>query len=717
MSAQRLTESLNNELVDQRFLADIPKRRKRPAWIFRESLLTVGAWEPLFHRRRCGSTWVDDEAFYAYEHSEQFVKEILRIGGNLLITAFDKNYRIDDHEYPLKKQLAALCRKHGLRLATYIRDDQIYAEVFADVLKREDVLGARADGRVLTYGSQEWRKSVCFHKPETMAMMKASIRRAVCDLKVDAVFFDGFEVGGAETHDTCRCETCRRDFTEFLRVRYADNPDICRRRFGHTCFETIEPPGMFALPAMPTGRVTNPVWQEWISFRCTWTARFARIISEFIYELDPEVAIIANNAVQVKENLPLLMGNDLVALGESVDVLINESGYHPRITSEGCILQHAREYKMTHAVGCLGWTHVDTYGKDARQLRIEMGHAAAFNRGRVSELGHAFSCYGDFRRLFDVKKNFAAWLARYWRNYQGLEEVADFVVWRERKAMAFAEPLAFATAMRMEQLLIEDRLPFTVALDSLPLTTPVAVLPALACLDDKCCAQVIQFVRNGGGALIIGETSAHDGWGRRRSNYGLQAILPSGVRIPGLVFAQHIANVNVAVESGASETPENADFTYYRIGKGRVVYAPSIVDPASQPDQFNADHTVNFSLDVTNWRPPQNADAVRRALAWLAQNRRTMSVEAPRGVIANYYYQPGAGTYYAHVVNLTPDPVHNVVLGMEIPSQTRVRNVSVITPDGENWRRVEWRLSGQTLVAAIETLDVYAVIVVKILGK
>jgi len=71
MKSKTTADMMNPGLIDERFLKDIPLRRKKPDWVTRESLISVGAWEPLFHRRRLGTSWVDDEAFYEYEHSEQ----------------------------------------------------------------------------------------------------------------------------------------------------------------------------------------------------------------------------------------------------------------------------------------------------------------------------------------------------------------------------------------------------------------------------------------------------------------------------------------------------------------------------------------------------------------------------------------------------------------------------------------------------------------------
>ena len=58
--------------------------------------------------------------------------------------------------------------------------------------------------------------------------------------------------------------------------------------------------------------VSEPVWQEWISFRCTWTARFARLVAAYIQELNPEVAILVNSGIHTKENMALVIGNDLL---------------------------------------------------------------------------------------------------------------------------------------------------------------------------------------------------------------------------------------------------------------------------------------------------------------------------------------------------------------------------------------------------------------------
>lgn len=706
-------ELLESGLVDEQFLSDLPNRRQRAAWVLNESLVSVGAWEPLSHRRRLGTTQVDDEKFYAYEHSEQFVKEILAIGGNLLITAYDKNYYVDEEEYELKKQLVAHCKKHGLRLGVYIRADNIQTEVMADRLKNEDLLARKADGHSFSYGSQEWRKDICFHKPGNIEAFKASIHRAIIDLGVDMLHLDGFGVGGTETYNACRCDACRRDFTKFLIRRWGDDSKSCKHRFGHTRLEGIEPPGFASLPAVPTGRITEPVWQEWIRFRCTWTARVTRIISEYAYELNPDVAILGNAGLAVRENSALLCGYEPETYCRHVDMMCNEDAFDAHIGPEGEIIQRVRQHKMVANGGAFLWNYMHNPARQERHLRLQLSHAAAFNRGRTTGIGFSFACYNDFRLAGDIKRKYADWMKQHWEHFQNLESINDVAVWRELRAMAFAEPVTYATAMRIEQLLIEDRTPFHIVFGDWSSDTQMLVLPNLAILDDAQCARLIQFVERGGSLLIIGQTSILDGWGRRRNDFGLRAILPPQVKASGLVFVQHIAGANDPIKPGCETIDDKEQWTRHQAGAGRVIHIPELVDPSTQPSLFNVDHTYNFGLDLTNWRIPGKSDETREALAWLLDGKQTFTVESERGVISNYYCQPESGSRYVHLVNLNDHVVADTVIKYKLPANTKVYDVSVISPDGDEFQKIDWRMSEDHLVISLERLDVYSVIIVK----
>jgi hypothetical protein len=700
---------LDGSLVDEQFLADIPRHRKRPGWILKEPIALVGAWETLFHRRRVGGEFVDDEKSYNYEHSEDFVLKVKKLGANILITAFSKNYHIDEEEFKLKLKLAEYCRKHQLRLGTYIRPDYIYSEYFTEVLKNKDILAYDAAGNVGTYGDQEWRESLCLHKPDTIEMFKADIRRAILELKVDALHIDGFIIGHMETMGACRCSTCRKDFTEFLIRRYSSSPEACRRRFGHTNLKAIKPPGLKSKPAMPSGAILDPVWQEWIIFRCTWTARIARLISEYVYELNPDVAIMTNSGVAVKENLPLLMGSSPEIIGEYSDVIMNEDAYGPYISNDGEIIQRVRQHKMVNHTGAWLWNYM---GVNSTSLDVGFAHAAAFNKGRVTCIGMmgGSHCIGMMEESddFNIKQSFMKWLKKHWDLYQNLEDIAEIAVWREQKSMAFADPLTYATTMRIEQLLIEDRIPFTIASGQWPATIKVLILPNLTSLGGEQCKKVIEFVNRGGSVMVIGATSLRDSWGRKYPDFNLRSILPETVGKPTLHSSvQHIAAANVPVDAN-SFFADDGDYSRREIGSGKVVYISSIVDESDLSPFFNLDNSIKLDIDTSNWKIPREVDELRQMLAWLTCDTCIFKVDSSRGVIANYYRQKNTGSYFIHLVNLTGKTVGNTKIKAVLPDvEYSIKSMSPYSEDGEN---ISCSRKGDKLEITLEKLNIYAIV-------
>jgi len=269
---------------------------------------------------------------------------------------------------------------------------------------------------------------------------------------------------------------------------------------------------------------------------------------------------------------------------------------------------------------------VDTYGDTPRKLRQEIAHAAAFNQGRVSEYGFAFSCYQDFRRLLDIKSASAQWLKNNWEHYQNLDGIADIAVWRERQAMALSAPLTFATAMQVEQLLIEDRIPFTVSQSDWPADARAVVLPNLVGLDDRRCAKIAEFVQKGAALwwwaprrpVTAGCASGRiSGCGKFcRPEFGFGSCVTSSIsRAPVCPLRRARRSSRTPALSNIIRRGRGAWFTYRRWS-----------DPASLAPLFTPNGTFNLGLDLTNWTVPKEVEGLRRAVAWLIGNRPTLRV-------------------------------------------------------------------------------------------
>lgn len=703
-------------------LYNVPEpKRKSPKWVMNEQIIYGGNNETLFFLKRAGGhhVTVDLEKDFAYWHSEEFVKGLKDFGFNIVLASFEKNHVIEEEFVEARKKLVKLVHKYGMRLAVYIRADQVYHDFMPKGIAGQGLYQRDGNGRIPVYADIfGYRKCVCMHNPEAMASYKETIRRAVCEVGVDALHFDGTGFGGIETGGACRCDKCRADFTDFLKRRYGNDPQRAKDRFGHANLENIEPPGMDTFPPIPTGAIVAPDWQEWISFRCTWSTMLQREISEYIYSLNPEVAIVPNGSwPAVKENVALLFGWDMKTYHQHADLVFCEDAYYPHITPDGKIIHKTRQMKMVRNEGC----HLISYcahGGSERDLRIQLSFEAAFNRGRIPCIG--WRPERSSKTLPSdalVKKEFIKWVNDHWGLYKDLETHAEFTVWRSQMGLALSEHLAYATCVQMEQLLTEERLPFEICFDEcLDALDPrkVLIVPDVNCVTVGQADKIIAFVRSGGSLLTGRNTSLYDGWHRRRREPLLKALMQGSVENTEKAAMKHIAHAGAAVEF-ESAPGFGKEIQYFRSGKGRVAYFPSFVDPATQPPLLTPNGRIDFSLDLTNWRQPENAEQILLALHWLSGNRCRARIDAPRGVLVEYYQQKSKNRFMAHIVNLdATKPARNIAFRINTNPGEKIKSVELYSPDASAPYHHEFAKDALGGTLTIDQMVTYAIAVVSL---
>jgi type 1 glutamine amidotransferase len=234
------------------------------------------------------------------------------------------------------------------------------------------------------------------------------------------------------------------------------------------------------------------------------------------------------------------------------------------------------------------------------------------------------------------------------------------------------------------QAMVESRIPFNMA-DERQLEPDyigryqVLVLPNVAALSDKQCAQLRDYVEKGGAIVATHETSLFDEWGKPRANFALaelfgcdyagktdQRVQNSYLTVhgphaltagfddaPRIMAGTKLVHVRPhgAVSAPLTLVPSYPDlpmervFTNVRqtdtpmvylrtVGKGRVVYFP-------------------FDLDRCFWET-SNQDhlaLLRNAVHWAAGGDQPMTVKGPGMVDVSYWRQKDSVT--AHLVNLT----------------------------------------------------------------
>ncbi|HEY2010007.1 MAG TPA: ThuA domain-containing protein [Rhizomicrobium sp.] len=300
------------------------------------------------------------------------------------------------------------------------------------------------------------------------------------------------------------------------------------------------------------------------------------------------------------------------------------------------------------------------------------------------------------------------------------------------------------------QALVESRIPFNLA-DERQLEPEyvsrynVLVLPNVAALSDKQCAQLRDYVEKGGAIVATHETSLCDEWGTRRSNFALADLfgcdyagrteqrvqnsyltvrgpqpLTAGFddapRIMAGTKLVHVTSHN-PVQAPLTLVPSYPDlpmervFTTVRqtdtpmvylrnVGKGRVVYFP-------------------FDLDRCFWET-SNQDhlaLLRNAVAWASGVEQPLTVKGPGMIDVSYWRQQNSLT--AHLVNLTNPmamkgymreilPMGPFTVSMAIPTGASIKAVKLLgagTP-------VESRQENGRLLVTIPRIHVHEVVAV-----
>jgi hypothetical protein len=145
---------------------------------------------------------------------------------------------------------------------------------------------------------------------------------------------------------------------------------------------------------------------------------------------------------------------------------------------------------------------------------------------------------------------------RYLRNTRPLARVA--IVYSQQTAMFYggedARSKVEDPALGFYQALVEARIPFEMVHDRLLDAEHISqfrtlILPNIAALSTAQCAQLTQFVQNGGSLIATYETSLYNEWGVRQPNFGLASLF--GANFAGQVEGPML-NSYLALDRSAS---------------------------------------------------------------------------------------------------------------------------------------------------------------------
>jgi hypothetical protein len=659
------------------------------AWIENGLIDAGGSHEPYSFVVRRGGHSVNGREIYEREQSEEVIRKLKDQGVEVFHTHLYKGFGMaaEREEMEDTVRTAAIVHRLGMKVDTYIQwDSMMYETFFAEEPRAQDWIQRDVLGQpvMLEYGYQQsFRYLPCFSNQEFIDYLKRVVRFAVTEVKTDFIHFDNFTLSAEP--NSCHCSTCKNGFRQRLRTKYS--ADERRSRFGFENVDYVNPPRWNGTNRPENMRViTDPVFQEWIDYRCQTMADALGQMAELIRSLNSEVVIEINYGGIVGYNSPWIRGTDFARLLPQTQVFWDESDGKPEFTDDRRLISAIRTYKMARTYRNVVLTYISV-------SETAIAECLAFNQ----TIGFA----GESPLSADVVK-YIGFYRKHRDLYVGTEDVAPVAVLRSYASITHSNARAGLSAILVEQVLIQAKIPFRLIADEhlsglSPATCKVLVLPNAECLSDQQLEVIQDYVAAGGGLVATEQSGFYDAWRRVRARSGLESLVGGQDHMqPGQAKTGETAPAN---------RPQRK-----RFGKGRTVYLSAIeFDGPLPPDQ------PYFTLGMEFWKRPKNWQDIVDAVVWSAGEKLPVSIAAPDFVAMNLVEHAAKRRRILHLVNYDTGKnpsIASIAIRCITPQGKPAAEVRFYSPDADTGKPVDFRMEGAEAVFTVPTLQVYGVITV-----
>ena len=264
----------------------VPSRASaQGAWINNGLIDAGGTHEPYLFAVRCGGQSLNARETYERAQSEEVIRELKEQGVEVFHTHLYKGFGMvaEKPEMEDTVRTAAIAHGLGMKIDTYIQwDSMMYETFFAEVPRAKDWIQCDASGQpvMLEYSYQQsFRYLPCFSNQEFVEYLKKVVRYAVTEVKTDFIHFDNFTLSAEP--NSCHCVACKAGFRQRLRTKYSASER--KERFGFENVDYVNPPLWNATNRPEKLKIiTDPVFQEWIDYRCQTMAEALRQMAELV---------------------------------------------------------------------------------------------------------------------------------------------------------------------------------------------------------------------------------------------------------------------------------------------------------------------------------------------------------------------------------------------------------------------------------------------------
>ena len=664
-----------------------------PSWLDESPCAVYGGWEPLMYLRRDrGET--DWEEPFLRQHSDEGIRLMARGGVDIFITHYHKGHGwkiISGELRDIKRQVRTM-KRAGIVPGVYFRVDNIFGETFfLERPEANDWLVVNDEGKHPCILNRPFRLRVCRNVPAYREYVRKVPLYAVREIGAKIISLDGFT--GLSERDECRCGHCRGRFRKFLRKRWQNKKKEAERFFGFSRVDGIEiPPVAGGNRSEATASViTDPVYQEYIRFRCEDWAEWHRFVMSAVLAADDQVVVSLNCGVFSWQNTVAQSGVHLPWLNPKNTMVFIEDGHFPWVHQGGVISHRIRDYKIASVLGlkCIAYCHEH----NIPYLKRAVCESLAFNNGVVGHISHDMDVDRVFEKspLPETRKSIIAWRKKNGRLWRNLTSASEIGVLRGYESMAFDCYHSWRHTMLLEETLIRKQLPFDPVFDGqldelLGTRLKLLVLAGQSCLSDAVIEKIASFVAAGGSLLVTGQTGGRTTWATwRRENALVRALaLPAeSLAAAGVAGSAETASRDrfETLATDRDRTPATASwparpaFFERVLGKGSVAYIPDIV-PAVEEEVWYPNWSVNqehgyFDINgniadprqrthkeypFVNWRLPVNAGQITDAIRRLYRAA-PFIIDAPDTTAVNWLKKTDAPEEILHFLNYANDGV------------------------------------------------------------
>lgn len=481
--------------------------KDRPQWLRDEGIIMAGDWEPLLHRvRRDGGGYVPSKEqleLYSKEHTPEMIAKLKAIGVNFVMMHSYKGAGLIAEKESMQDavKFSKMCHEDGMHVGVYNYSGAFLWELlFKEKPEAEQWVIHDVNGNPITYeGGQTYRYFWNRNHPAAQEYYKQIVKFAVEEIKTDLLHWDNYVVGPG--YDACSVAR----FREYIKRTF---PGDKMKELGIDDINTLVPPNNNSLPLLK---------YAWLEFSTESLTQSFCDMSKYAKSLRPDILTECNPRGVGDKILhwrwepfrwePVDHGR-LLACGDAYWDESFPSGY-----IDGVLTTRIRNFKVGRLMNNITFDYTTTPLTCAEAIAFNLdclGCVCDFAWGKIVSGGKPMDTeilpyIKFFRQRRDLLRN--------------ADVIADVAVLRSFPSQVFGDPNSTDLTTKVEQLLIENRVPFHIIYDRHLKELgryKILVLARCKAMSASDIEDVKNFISRGGIVLTAGEVATHDEWMRPR---------------------------------------------------------------------------------------------------------------------------------------------------------------------------------------------------------